>query len=94
MSAPVLEYASKSVNLTATGNIATGNGVLIGVCANSSTAGTVVFRDGGASGTVLNGALALTAGTFVRFPVRFTGGLHVTIAGTLDATFFIVEGQG
>lgn len=93
MSAPVLEYGTYK-NVTATGNITTAEkGVLIGFYVNSTTAGTLVLRDGGASGTVMNGALTPAAGTFHRFPSRFTNGLHVTVGGTIDVTFFVVEGQ-
>lgn len=91
---PVAEYG-KAVNVTATGNITTSNGgVLLGFYVNSTTAGTVVLRSGGSGGTVLNGTITPAIG-FHRFPARFTeGGLHVTVGGTLDATFFVVEGQG
>lgn len=92
MSAPVLEYG-KPVNFTATGNVTTSEkGVLIGFYVNSTTAGTLVFRSGGASGTVMDGTITPAVG-FHRFPAAFTNGLHVTVGGTIDATAFVVEGQ-
>lgn len=94
MSAPVLEYASKVVNLTATGDVSlTERGVLIGFYVNSTTAGTLVLREGGASGTAISGTITPAVG-FHPYPVKFTNGLHFTEGGTLDVTFFIVEGQG
>lgn len=84
------------VNRTSTGDIkaavaAPGNpaaGHLVGFYVNSTTALTLVFRDGGAGGTVLNGAITPAVG-FHRFPAEFANGLHVTFGGTGDVTFFV-----
>lgn len=80
------------VNITATGNVTTRDCVLIGFYVNSTSSGTLVLRKGGASGTVLNGTITPAIG-FHRFPASCPGGLHATIASTLDVTFFVVEGN-
>lgn len=80
-----------AVNRTTTGDVTTANCVLLGFYVNSTTAGTVVFRKGGSAGTVLNGTITPAIG-FHRFPASCPGGLHVTVGGTIDATFFVVEG--
>lgn len=77
------------VNLTATGNIAVGSADLLGFYVNSTTVGTVVLRDGGSGGTVISGTITPAVG-FHRFPASCRGVPHVTIGGTLDATFFFV----
>ena len=74
-------------NITATGAICTVDCELLGFYVNSTTAGTVVFRRGGAAGTVLCGTITPAIG-FHRFPAACPGGAHVTVGGTLDATFF------
>lgn len=75
------------VNLTASGSIALHAGNLIGFYVNSTTAGTIVVRDGGASGTALSGTITPVIG-FHRFPAACVTGCYATIGGTLDVTFF------
>ena len=53
MSQPVAEVGGYK-NLTATAAVSTGPCQLIGFYVNSTTTGTVVLRDGGASGYVGN----------------------------------------
>jgi len=87
MSAPVAEVGGYK-NITATGAVSTGACQLIGFYVNSTTAGTLVLRDGGASGTVMSGTITPAIG-FHRFPANVGTSLHATIAGTaLDVTFF------
>lgn len=74
-------------NLTATGDISTVHSRLIGFYVNSTTGGTIVFRAGGGSGTVLNGAITPAIG-YHAFPADGVGGLHATIANTLNVTLF------
>ncbi len=81
--------AGMYVNLTATAVISAKPCSLLGFYVNSTTAGTVVFRDGGASGTVVSGTITPAIG-FHRFPATFITSAHVTVANTLDATFFFV----
>lgn len=90
MSLPV--QVGQAYNKTATGDVvATTNCVLLGFYVNSTTGGTVVLRRGGSGGTVLCGTITPAIG-FHHFPARCPGGLHATIANTLDVTFFVVEG--
>lgn len=80
-------------NITATGAVTTKGGTLIGFYVNSTTGGTLALKDGGASGTTMCGTITPAIG-FHRFPATFgVGGLHATIANTLDVTFFYVPGQ-
>ena len=82
-------------NLTATGDVTTNPGSLLGFYVNSTTGGTVVFRDGGSGGTVMCGTITPAAGTFHRFPATFgSGGLHATIANTLNVTIFYSPAAG
>ncbi len=77
------------VNITGTAVVASVGVVMAGFYCNSTTGGTIVFRNGSAaSGTVLNGAITPTAGLFHRFPAICGAGLHATIANTLDVTIF------
>ena len=75
-------------NLTATGAISVGAARLVGFYVNSTTAGTIVLRDGGASGTVISGTITPAIGWHF-FPAAGgdSRGLHATIGGTLDVTF-------
>ena len=88
----VLE-AGTTVNLTSTDDVvATTDCTLIGFYVNSTTSGTLVLKKGGSSGTALAGTITPAAG-FHAFPAVCQGGLHATIANTLDVTFFVVEGR-
>jgi len=92
MSQPVAEVGAYK-NITATGAVSTGPCQLIGFYVNSTTTGTVVLRDGGASGTVMSGTITPAIG-FHRFPANAGTSLHATIAGTaLDVTFFYASGN-
>lgn len=76
-------------NITATGSVYGSRCVLLGFYVNSTTSGTLVLRDGGASGTVLSGTITPAVG-FHRFPAGIATDLHATVGGTLDVTFFVV----
>jgi len=87
MSAPVAEVGGYK-NITATGAVSTGACQLIGFYVNNTTIGTLVLRDGGASGTVMSGTITPAIG-FHRFPANVGTSLYATIAGTaLNVTFF------
>ena len=87
MSAPVAEVGGYK-NITATGAVSTGACQLIGFYVNSTSSGTLVLRDGGASGTVMSGTITPAIG-FHRFPANVGTSLYATIAGTaLNVTFF------
>ena len=87
MSAPVAEVGGYK-NITATGAVSTGACQLIGCYVNNTTIGTLVLRDGGASGTVMSGTITPAIG-FHRFPANVGTSLYATIGGSaLDVTFF------
>lgn len=80
-------------NITGTGAVTANAGTLLGFYVNSTSSGTIVFRDGGSGGTVMCGTITPAIG-FHRFPSTFgAGGLHATIANTLNVTIFYVPAQ-
>jgi len=92
MSQPVAEVGGYK-NITATGAVSTGACQLLGFYINNTTIGTLVLRDGGASGTVMSGTITPAIG-FHRFPANVGTSLYATIAGTaLDVTFFFAAGS-
>jgi len=84
-----LPEAGTFKNITSTTAITTTPCHLIGFYVNSTSSGTIVLRDGGASGTVLDGTITPAIG-FHRYPAVITTSLHATIANTLDVTLFFV----
>jgi hypothetical protein len=78
-------------NLTATAALSTKPARLVGFYVNSTTAGTIVLRDGGASGTVVSGTITPAVGWHF-FPASFSISAHATIGGTLDVTFITIPG--
>jgi hypothetical protein len=92
MSQPVAEVGGYK-NITETGAVTTGPCQLLGFYVNNTSAGTLVLRDGGASGTVMSGTITPAIG-FHRFPANVGSSLHATIAGAaLDVTFFFASGN-
>ena len=88
MSAPVIETGDPIV-LTSTNNVfATKDVYLLGFYVNSTTGGTLVLTKGGSGGAAMSGTITPAIG-FHRFPAYCAGGLHATIANTLNVTFFI-----
>ena len=87
----MVEEIGQPVNVSATGNVvSTRSGGLLGFYVNSTSSGTIVLRSGGSSGTVMNGTITPAIG-FHRFPAVFKDGLHVTVGGTIDVTFFVTQ---
>jgi hypothetical protein len=80
--------AGKYVNLTSTATVKSTRGVLIGFYVNSTTGGTLVLRDGGASGTTMTGTITPAIG-WHSLPAGFETDLHATIANTLNVTFIV-----
>lgn len=92
MSQNVIE-SGQSVNVTATGNVvATVDCKLMGFYVNNTSSGTLILKKGGSSGTALGGTITPAIG-FHAYPALCPGGLHATIANTLDVTFFVVTGD-
>lgn len=96
MSIPLLH--GTPVNLTATNDVYTnaasgGNDdcVLLGFYVNSTVAGTLALKKGGSGGTAITGTITPAIG-WHAFPASCPGGLHATIANTLNVTFIVVPG--
>lgn len=80
---PILLTGSGAVSLVA--------GSLLGFYVNSTTAGTIVIRNGGAAGTAVSGTITPAIG-FHRFPAYLPAGCYATIANTLSVTLFFAAG--
>tara|TARA_R110000868_G_scaffold253561_2_gene510134 strand:- start:1254 stop:1538 length:285 start_codon:yes stop_codon:yes gene_type:complete len=84
-----------SVHTEATGTVYAGATNLAGYqCLSGGTAGEVILRDGGASGTILlqfNVPTATIAPFSTLIPgngIRFNTNIHVTLPGTAKLTVF------
>lgn len=80
------------VNISSTDDVTTADCVLLGFYVNSTSSGTLVLKKGGSAGTAISGTITPAIG-FHRFPASCPGGLHATIANTLNVTLFVVEGN-
>lgn len=88
-----MSQAGTPINLTSSGIISKVAGCLIGYHVNSTSSGTIVFRDGTLSNsTALSGTITPAAGAFQWFPAAMPNGAYATIGGTLDVTFFFDAG--
>ncbi|HXC40220.1 MAG TPA: hypothetical protein VN667_14880 [Burkholderiales bacterium] len=79
------------VNLTASGPISNVPGALLGFYVNSTSAGTVVLKDGGAGGTAVSGTITPAAG-WSAFPAQFASSAYATLGGTINVTFVFAGG--
>ena len=84
------------INLTSTNTVSVVSGSLLGFYVNNTSSGTLVFRignagAGGAAATVISGTITPAIG-WNRYPAYCPGGLHATIANTLDVTFTFAAG--
>lgn len=92
--ATVVLQAGNYKNVTATVQITSRGGNLIGFYVNSTSSGTVVLKDGGSSGTVITGTITPAVGWHALPCTYGVSGLHVTVGGTLDATFIYQPAVG
>jgi hypothetical protein len=78
-------------NLTASANIKSTAGIMLGFYVNSTTSGTINLYDSATTTTttVISGTIT-PALAFNTFPCAFSSGLYVVIGGTLNVTFFYV----
>lgn len=85
-----MENATSFKNLTVSGAVKTGKGVLVGMYVNSTNAGTVKIYDNTAgSGTVINNTITPAIGYHDLGRASFSTGCYATIGGTaLDVTFY------
>ncbi len=94
MSQPVAEVGAYKhlTNMSGSGVVSTGPCQLLGFYVNSTSAGTLVLKDGGTSGTVMCGTITPAIG-YHSFPANVGTSLFATIGGTLDVTFFFASGN-
>ena len=90
MSASEYGLHGRPVNLTATGQVSSAGRAanLVGFYVNSTTAGTIVLRNGSSSGTAVSGMITPAIG-WHAFPAACENGVHATLGGTIDVTFFV-----
>lgn len=91
MSMPTAEVGAYK-NITGTGAVSAGPCQLIGFYVNSTSSGTLAFKDGGSGGTVIGGTITPAIG-FHRYPAIVGTSLYATVGGTIDATFFFASGN-
>jgi len=77
--------------LSSSGAVSERSGSLIGFYVNSTTSGTIVLKDGGASGTAISGTITPAIG-FHRFPAYFPTCCYATLANTIGVTFIFAAG--
>lgn len=86
-----MQLIGQPVNLTSTNAISSVPGNLVGFYVNSTSSGTIVLRDGGASGAAITGTITPDDG-WHPFPASFSTSAHATIANTLNVTFIFAPG--
>jgi hypothetical protein len=87
-----MSQAGTPINLSSSGIISKVAGSLLGYHVNSTSSGTIVFRDGTlAASAVISGTITPAIG-FQWFPAAMPNGAFATIGGTLDVTFFFAAG--
>ena len=65
-------------------------GTILGFYVNSTSSGTIVLRNGQASGsTAVSGTITPAIG-WHNYPITCPLGIYATIANTLDVTFVVV----
>lgn len=80
------EYGAP-INKTSSGIVSKAGGTLLGFYVNSTTAGTIVLRDGTlSSSAAISGTITPAIG-WREFPAEMPNGCYATIANTLDVTF-------
>lgn len=85
---PVIE-AAQHMNLTASAQVMSGPGRIVGIFVASTTAGTFKLWDAlTATGDVVVNTTTPVAGGFYPIPARCVIGAYLTISGTIDLTVF------
>jgi hypothetical protein len=78
--------------ISATANIKSSQGAMLGIFCSSSTSGTITLYDDAATGTstAIAAVFNVTAGTYYTLPVAFANGLYVVVGGTAAVTVVLV----
>jgi len=84
-------YQGGSNAATITAETTVRPGVLLGFYVNSTTAGTLVLRNGTTGGATAIGGTITPAIGWNYYPVVCPLGIFATIGGALDVTFIVAE---
>jgi hypothetical protein len=79
---------------SASGNVRTVAGQMLGFYVNTTSSGVVQFYDDAATGTTtaISGAITPAAGSFHRFPATFANGLNMVLnSGSINVTLFMAS---
>jgi hypothetical protein len=78
--------------ISATANVKSSQGAMLGIFCSSSTSGTITLYDDAATGTstAIAAVFNVTAGTYYSLPVAFANGLYVVVGGTAAVTVVLV----
>ena len=94
MSQPIAAVGAYKRIVDSSAAISAGPCQLLGFYVASTTAGTVVIKDGGSSGTALSGTITPAAGVYHNFPANVGTSAYATLGGTnIDVTFFFAAGH-
>ena len=87
-----VQQSGTPINLTSSGVVSLAGGTLLGYHVNSTSAGTIVLRNGSTSASAaITGTITPSVG-FMPFCGSFPTGCYATIGGTLDVTFIFAAG--
>lgn len=85
---PVSESCT-ATNISSSQAISSGKGKLLGIFVASTSSGTIkVWDNTAASGTVIVNTFTPSAAAFYPIPAKYSTGLYVTLANTIDCTVF------
>lgn len=90
----LMKSSGTPINLSDSGAISLCPGAILGFYVNSTSGGTIVITDGGASGTAISGTITPAVG-WHRFPAAITSdsGAYATIAvAAINVTFIFAAG--
>ena len=78
--------------ISASANVKSSQGAMLGIFCSSSTSGTITLYDDAATGTstAIAAVFNVTAGTYYTLPVAFANGLYVVVGGTAAVTVVLV----
>jgi hypothetical protein len=78
--------------ISASANVKSSQGAMLGIFCSSSTSGTITLYDDASTGTstAIAAVFNVTAGTYYTLPVAFANGLYVVVGGTAAVTVVLV----
>lgn len=87
----VVNTGGAPINLTASGAVSLVPGTLVGMYVASTTAGTVVIRDGGSGGTAITGTITPAVG-WHPLNMQCSSACYATLGATINVTFVFQPG--